>query len=169
MIYLILDVYYKEFNNNTIATVAGIRFSGIEKHHILNEYKTTIYNVESYQPGQFYKREMPCLVTLIEKIQESFDVIIIDGYVYLDKWQKAGLGKHLYDNLSVKKPIIGIAKTHFYDIPQDYAVYHGISKNPLYVTCIDFNISVSKNLVKNLQGNHRIPDIIKMVDKLTRQ
>lgn len=48
MIYLILDVYYQDINHKTIATVVGIRFMGIENQIILNEYKTTIYDVEPY-------------------------------------------------------------------------------------------------------------------------
>lgn len=168
MIYLILDVYYRDIDNQTIATVAGIRFTGIENHIILNEYKTIIYDVEPYQSGYFYKREMPCLLSLINQIEEPFDVIIIDGYVYLDGLNKAGLGKYLYDNLSCKKPIVGIAKKHFYDIPQDYAIYRSTSKQPLYITCIDFDIEIAKNFVSSLQGKYRIPDIINQVDKLSR-
>ena len=168
MIYLILDVCYHDIDDKTIATVAGIRFTGIESNTLLNEYKTIVHNVSPYQSGQFYKREMPCLLDLIKKIKEPFDVIIIDGYVYLDDKDRAGLGKYLYDELSIKKPIIGIAKTHFYGITSEYAVYRGMSKHPLYVTTIDFDINIAKELVQGLQGKHRIPDIIKAVDKLSR-
>lgn len=168
MIYLILDVYYKDLESQTIATVAGIRFTGIENNNILNEYKIIVNHVEPYQSGQFYKREMPCLLSLINKIKEPFDVIIIDGYVYLDGLEKPGLGKYLYDNLSYKKPIIGIAKKHFYDIPFKYNISRGNSKNYLYVTCVNFDIDIAKNLVKKLQGNNRIPYIVKVVDKLSR-
>lgn len=170
MIYLILDVYYQNITDNkTIAKAAGIRFGGIDKHHVFNEYKIDICDVKPYQSGQFYQREMPCLLALIEQINEPFDVIIIDGYVYLDGVVQAGLGKHLYDNLSAKKPIVGIAKTHFYGMSQDFAVYRGVSKHPLYVTCIDFDINIAKELVQYLQGCYRMPDVVTMVDKLTRR
>lgn len=168
VIYLILDVHYQEYHDKTIAKVACIRFSGILQHHILNEYDITMDNVEPYQSGQFYKREMPCLLALLHQIQEPFDVIIIDGYVYLDGLQKAGLGKYLYDNLPIKKPIIGIAKNHFYDITADYAVYRGTSKHPLYVTTVDFDVETAKKLVKNLQGDFRIPNIVTQVDRLSK-
>lgn len=168
LIYLILDVYYHEIENETIATVAGIRFTGIENITILNEYTITMNQVEPYQSGQFYKREMPCLLALIQQIKEPFDMIIIDGYVYLNGTDKAGLGKYLYDNLSVKMPMIGIAKKHFYDISEDYAIYRGKSKQPLYITCIDIEIEQAKNLVIALQGKYRIPDIITIVDRLSK-
>lgn len=168
MIYLIIDVHYRESFGKTSANVAGVRFLGIENHQILNQYQISVENVAPYQSGQFYQREMPCLLALLNKIQEPFDVIIIDGYVFLDGLQKAGLGKHLFDNLIEKKPIIGVAKNHFYDISDNDAVYRGTSKHPLYVTCINFHHETAKNLVKNLQGSHRMPDIIKFVDNLSR-
>ena len=111
---------------------------------------------------------MPCLLALIEQIKESFDVIIIDGYVFLDGINKAGLGKYLYDNLTDKKPIIGIAKNRFCDISDDYAVWRGISKHPLYVTSIGVDIIEAKILVARLEGKHRLPNIVNQVDKLGR-
>ncbi|WP_066805385.1 endonuclease V [Moraxella oblonga] len=169
MIYLILDVYYKDIENQTIANVAGIRFTGIENNNILNEYKIIVNHVEPYQSGQFYKREMPCLLSLINQIKEPFDVIIIDGYVYLDGLEKPGLGKYLYDQLIIKKPIIGIAKTNFYGTPSEYRIYRGTSKHPLYVTCINIGIDTAKTLVQKLQGQYRIPDIVKKTDILSRE
>lgn len=168
LIYLILDVYYKEFENQTSATVSGVRFTGIAKIQVLSEHITVVDHVAAYQSGQFYKREMPCLLALIEAIDKPFDMIIIDGYVFLDGVEKAGLGKYLYDNLSNKKPIIGIAKNHFYDISEDYAVWRGISKHPLYVTSVGINPLEAKNRVAGLEGKHRMPNIVTHVDKLGR-
>lgn len=168
MIYLILDVHYQELDNQTIANVSGIRFAGIENHIILNEYRIIVNKVEPYQSGQFYKRELPCLLALIEKIDEPFDVIVIDGYVYLNGTDKAGLGKYLYDNLPIKKPVIGIAKARFCEIGQQYAVHRGMSKHPLYVTCVDFELNLAKNFVQTLQGKNTMPDIAKRVDLLSR-
>ena len=170
MTYLILDVYYQESeeSSNTKAIVAGVRFSGIEQVHVLSEHIIEVNDVAPYESGQFYKREMPCLLALINQINEPFDVIIIDGYVFLDGVSKAGLGKYLYDNLANKKPIIGIAKNHFYDITEDYAVWRGISKHPLYVTSIGIDITKAKELVSEMEGGHRMPKMVNYVDKLGR-
>lgn len=165
---MILDVHYREDNGEIIAHVAGVRFTGIEANAIFNEYSIVVNDVAPYQSGQFYKREMPCLLALIEQINEPYDVIIIDGYVYLDGKNEAGLGKYLYDNLAVKKPIIGFAKNRFRGISDDYAVWRGTSKHPLYVTSVGVDIAEAKNLVQALEGKHRLPDIIKQVDKLSR-
>lgn len=169
MIYLILDAYYHDVDGKTTANVSAIRFTGIENNIILNEYKAVIHNVSPYKSGQFYKREMPCLLGLIDKINDPFDVIIIDGYVCLDGQDKAGLGKYLYDQLIIKKPIIGIAKTNFYGIPSEYKIYRGTSKHPLYVTCINISIDTAKTWVQKLQGQYRIPDIVKKTDILSRE
>ncbi len=170
MIYLILDVHYQENpqTNKTTASVAGIRFQGIAKNNILSKHTIQIDNVAPYQSGQFYKREMPCILALLAEINEPYDCIIIDGYVYLDGEQKEGLGKHLYNHLANKKSIIGIAKNKFFDISEDYAVYRGISKHPLYVTSVDFDNGKALQIVKNLEGEHKLPNIVKMVDKLSR-
>ena len=174
--YLILDVHYQE-NNDTdntqathknTATVAGVRFQGIEQHQILDEYQTTVSDVAPYQSGQFYKREMPCLLALIEQVSQPYDVIIIDGYVWLDGVQKAGLGKFLYDHLSDKKPIIGIAKNQFCDISDDYALWRGRSKHPLYVTSVGLDSTQTKDMVARMAGEHRIPTIVTHVDRLGR-
>lgn len=168
MIYLILDVFYQENSGQTTAKVSGIRFTGIEKIEVLSGHTTVVNDVAPYQSGQFYKREMPCLLDLIKQIDEPFDIIIIDGYVFLDGINKAGLGKYLYDNLTVKQPIIGIAKNQFYEISDDYAVWRGISKHPLYVTSTGVNIIEAKSLVTRLEGKHRLPNIVNQVDRLGR-
>lgn len=170
MIHLILDVHYKEVQETEAitATVAGIRFEGIEQSRILNEYTIKVNKVAPYESGQFYKREMPCLLALINQIDEPFDVIIIDGYVFLDGVSKAGLDKYLYDNLANKKPIIGIAKNYFYDIPEDHAVWRGISKHPLYVTSIGIETIKAKDTISRMDGDHRMPKMVTYVDKLGR-
>ncbi len=170
MIYLILDVHYQENpqTKQTTASVAGIRFQGIVKNNILSTHTIKIDNVAPYQSGQFYKREMPCILALLVEINEPYDCIIVDGYVYLDGEQKEGLGKHLYNHLTDKKSIIGIAKNKFFDISENYAVYRGVSKHPLYVTSVDFDNQKALQIVKNLEGEHKLPNIVKMVDKLSR-
>lgn len=168
MIYLILDVFYQEDNGQTTAKVSGICFKGVEKIEVLSEHTTVVNDVAPYQSGQFYKREMPYLLALITQIDEPFDVIIIDGYVFLDGIDKAGLGKYLYDNLSNNKPVIGIAKNQFFDINEDYAVWRGISKHPLYVTSVCLDNLEARDIVAKFEGKHRLPDIVNKVDRLGR-
>ncbi|MEN6668752.1 endonuclease V [Psychrobacter sp. B38] len=119
-----------------------------------------VNNVVPYESGQLYKREMPCLLALMNQINEPFDAIIIDGYVFLHGVEKAELGKYLYDHLVNKKPIIGIAKNHFYDITEDYAVWRGVSKHPLYVTSVGMDLTKAREIVSEMEGDHRMPKMV---------
>ncbi len=168
MIYLIIDVHYEDNAQSSTGVVAGIRFSGIEKNTILSEHTTIVNDIQPYESGQFYKREMPCILALLKQIKQPYDVIVIDGYVYLDGKQQKGLGGYLYDTLEIKKPIVGIAKNKFHAITDEYAVKRGKSKHPLYVTCVDADIKTAIKLVHDLEGEYRLPRIIKDVDKLSR-
>ena len=53
-------------------------------------------------------------------------------------------------------------------ISEEYKVYRGKSKHPLYITTHDYNLTKAKLLVENLEGEFRIPNIILKVDKLSR-
>ena len=77
--------------------------------------------------------------------------------------------QYLYDQLIIKKPIIGIAKTNFYGIPSEYKIYRSTSKHPLYVTCIDIRIDTAKTWVQKLQGQYRILEKKKKTDILSRK
>lgn len=33
-----------------------------------------------YEPGSFYKRELPCILSLLKDIYKQLDAIVIDGY-----------------------------------------------------------------------------------------
>src|SRR5262245_37228231 len=39
-----------------------------------------------YEPGRFYRRELPALLSVISKLTVRPEVIIIDGYVWLGDW-----------------------------------------------------------------------------------
>lgn len=161
---LIIDVHYHE---NGAQAVAGLisdwNSQQLEKYYTLN-----ISEVAEYTSGQFYKRELPCILQLLELINEDFQYIVIDGYVQLGMEQHAGLGAHLWDTLIHKKPIIGIAKNYYKDTPEDCALYRGNSKKPLYITCKDLTLLDAKYYIATMSGQHRLPDLIKQVDCLTR-
>lgn len=60
--------------------------------------------------GEFYKRELSCILAILEDIDlATISCIIIDGFVVLDDAGKHGLGGHLYEQLDPKVPVIGFA------------------------------------------------------------
>jgi deoxyribonuclease V len=132
-------------------------------------YNVKTSNVGEYQPGSFYKRELPCVLNLIERIEESFDTIVLDGFVYLDGKEKKGLGAHLAEHLNSRIKIIGVAKKTFVGLPDDHELYRGQSRKPLYVTSYGIGYKDAKSLIKSMAGLHRIPTLLKEVDRLCRE
>ena len=110
MIYA-FDTYYYDDYANTIC-IAFEDWASEKETEIFSE-KTEI--TSGYQSGEFYKRELPCILSLLKKIQlKDGDCIIVDGYVTLDNDGKIGLGGYLYEALDQKYPVIGIAKMNFH-------------------------------------------------------
>lgn len=100
-------------------------------------------------------------------VKEKVNLLIIDGYVYLNDY-KNGLGGHLYEALNKKIPVIGVAKS-YYKVCAGYTeIYRGKSIKPLYISSIGIDLSYSCALIENLDGKYRIPNMLKQVDLLTR-
>jgi len=124
--------------------------------------------VHPYIPGEFYKRELPCLLTAFHSIEENIDLIFVDAYVWLGEHKK-GLGVYLYEALEEKIPVIGISKTNFHNAGNTtQTVLHGNSESPLYVSAIGMNLYDAARMVKNLHGTYRLPTMIKLADTLSR-
>lgn len=159
-----LDVYYY----GDYAKACCIVFEVAPKEKIISEHCKIIKPVSEYIPGEFYKRELPCLLEVYKSIKEEIDLIIIDGFVVLEKGKK-GLGSYLFGILNNKTPVIGVAKSYFRGC-QNYAhVYRGKSNKPLYISSIGIDLGFSAELIKNLGGANRIPAMLKRVDRLTRE
>lgn len=124
--------------------------------------------ISEYQPGKFYLRELPVILGLISACGVSPNIIVVDGYVFLDGYQQPGLGKHLYDALDGKVPIIGIAKSPYREIGPEFALRRGNSKNAIYVTSVGVDFEHAKQLVGMMHGKFRLPDIIRYTDQLSR-
>lgn len=163
---LALDVHYRE----NIAQAVGILFNWQDEtpQEIIIDF---IREVDDYVPGGFYKRELPCLLKICKKLNlETLEAIIVDGYIYLDNDKKMGLGAHLWQALNQTTPIIGVAKTLFFNNTETtIKVIRGTSKKPLYVSAIGLNLTTSASLIKNMKGEFRIPTLLKKLDTLTKE
>ncbi len=135
---------------------------------IMSEYCRLVTPINEYVPGQFYKRELPCILSVHEKVKEDISVAIVDGFVALGEGKK-GLGAHLFEALGGKTAVIGVAKTFFKGCIEYATVYRGGSRRPLYVSSIGVDLDYSANLVQSLGGSHRIPAVLKRVDQLSRR
>lgn len=118
---------------------------------------------------EFYRRELPCILSLFHRIPETATTIIVDGFVFLDDEGKFGLGAHVYKALHAKIPIVGVAKTNFATIEKlKIPVFRGKSQNPLFVTAIGTDVSAAAEKVRNMYGELRIPTLLKKLDQLTK-
>jgi deoxyribonuclease V len=130
-----------------------------------------IEGVAEYEPGAFYKRELPCIMAILDEMDLSkIDLIIVDSYVYLDDAGKQlGLGGHLYQVLGEKWPVIGVAKTKFIQNNENsVALLRGESQKPLYITAIGFDMHEAAALVKTMHGDFRFPTLLKYLDDVTK-
>lgn len=159
-----IDVQY----NGNVAVVAGVLFEAWSSTHETQTIVTTVDNVAPYQSGAFYKRELPCILALLNEIDKPLSVIVIDGYVTLGKEETPGLGWHLYQELAAKADVIGVAKKPFKGTPVDCELRRGKSNNPLYITAAGMSLDVAKCHIKNMHGEHRLPKMLKMADQLCR-
>lgn len=160
-----IDAYYQENN----ALVAAILFENWDDEKGLKTYFATLHSISDYTPGQFYLRELPCIMAVLEKIEEPIDTILLDSYVQFSETQK-GLGAHLYESIekTPKPVIIGIAKTKFWGAQEVAEVLRGKSKNPLYITAQGIDIQTAAQYIAAMSGEHRIPTLLKEVDRLSR-
>ena len=161
---LVVDVQYDQ--NDAIA--AGILFEEWDSSEISKALTVGVNNIEPYEPGAFYKRELPCILELLKHVTAELDVIIIDGFVKLGADESDGLGMHLYRSLEGKVPIIGVAKKPFSGTPEEYEIYRGDSSKPLLVSSVGISLDESKEFIAMMHGKHRIPTLLKRADQLCR-
>ncbi|MCD2258294.1 endonuclease V [Psychroserpens luteolus] len=164
--YLALDVHYK----SNYAKSVGLTFLNKSDNEPQETLIETIEHIAPYQPGEFYKRELPCLLEVISKIDlNCINAILIDGHVYVDNDGRYGLGGYLYQALENKTPIIGIAKRAFHANKNTVKeVYRGTSNNPLHISAIGIDLDAAAQFIKEMHGNHRHPTLLKTLDTITK-
>lgn len=161
---LAVDVqYYGEH-----AVVAGVIFADWQDRTPAGEVITRVAVHAPYEPGEFYRRELPCILQLIVENDLEPDCIVVDGFVYLDGNNRPGLGRHLFDALEGKVAVIGVAKRAFGEIPAEFTIYRGESGRPLYVTAAGIDIEEAKRCIAKMHGRHRQPTLLKRADWLCR-
>ena len=159
-----IDVHY--YNNHAVA--ACVSFNNWTDSNPSSQISTTIKDIAPYIPGQFYLRELPCILEVLKLVTKDPEAILIDGHVWLDDNKSPGLGAHLYYNLNQKIPIIGIAKNPFKQSKIANEVIRGNSKKPLYVTTAGIDQKIAVANITKMHGKYRIPTLLKIVDQLSR-
>jgi len=158
------DVHYDDARGTgRAALVVFEQWTSLESVH---ELVVQIGGIEPYQPGDFYRRELPCLARLLEELPLVPSVVIVDGYVDL-ALDRPGLGRHLYAHLGEASAVVGAAKTAFLGA-ETIAVTRGASSRPLWVTAAGIPLSEAAAGISSMHGAHRLPTLLKRADQLAR-
>jgi deoxyribonuclease V len=161
-VFVAVDVQYLDEGGARAALAAAVdrRFSRV------TETRTALIgSVAPYLPGAFYQRELPPLRAVLPAGGE-LELIVVDGYVDLDPDGRPGLGAHVHAEYGV--PVVGVAKTAFAGATHAAPVLRGQSARPLYVTAAGLPVADAAALVAEMAGRHRLPDVVKQVDRLAR-
>lgn len=161
---LAIDVQY----DGNSAVVAGVMFDDWQSDSIHSTHLTEVEGIADYEPGAFYKRELPCILALLAELEQQPDIIIIDGFVTLGADQRPGLGMYLYNALKQNIAVIGVAKRPFRDTPENNEVSRGGSDKPLLVTAAGVELEQAKSWIMNMAGKYRNPTLLKRADQLCR-
>lgn len=121
----------------------------------------------AYEPGAFYRRELPCLLDAIGGLASRPSVVVVDGYVWLGP-ERPGLGARLHAALNGDVAVVGVAKGPFRGATTAIEVLRGRSRQPLYVTAEGMDCRVAADAVRAMHGPHRMPTLLKRVDRLAR-
>ncbi len=157
-----LDAAYETGGTATAAAVVFGRFADAAPSAV---YTATVGPVEDYVPGRFFRRELPALLAVLEKVAGEPGTLIVDGYVTLGG--RPGLGAHLWERLGRRPVVIGVAKSRF-EGAEAVEIFRGRSRKPLYVTAAGCDARAAAENIAAMHGPYRIPDLLKQADRLAR-
>ncbi len=157
-----VDVYYPPDGGARAALVLA---ADPEYATIADERIRWLDEVAPYEPGAFYRRELPAMMAVLDGVP-ALELVVVDGFVDLDPSGRPGLGARLHEALGV--PVIGVAKTAFRSATHAVPVLRGTATKPLYVTAAAVPLPRAAELVAAMAGPHRMPDALRRVDRLSR-
>jgi len=163
---LAMDVAYGDTGE---AYAAGVGFDGFDAQTSRWEGGVLLPTTAPYEPGAFYRRELPCLMAVIQTARTagfSPDVLLVDGYASFGIPGRMALGEHLVRETGL--PSVGIAKTAFFGALHR-EVLRGGSVQPLYVSSVGIDLADAVDAVRRMHGPHRLPEMIGRVDRAARR
>jgi deoxyribonuclease V len=146
------------------AVAAGLWFRGWSAESSVCQTVASFPTVAEYEPGAFYRRELPCLLGVLAQGPRP-DIVVVDGYVWLGGG-RPGLGAHLH--AAIGGVVVGVAKTRYAPATDAVAICRGKSRSPLFVSVVGLSVEEAANHVKQMYGPYRVPTLLKQVDALAR-
>ncbi|NUP11259.1 MAG: endonuclease V [Polyangiaceae bacterium] len=157
-----VDVHYGEGDG---AIAAAVTFDRWDAASPVERCVLPIAHVEPYEPGAFYKRELPCIVAVLDRLAAYPTVVVVDGHAWLEPG-RPGLGARLLDTQERIRTVVGVAKTRFHGAPA-VAVLRGGSAVPLWVDEAGEPVDAPRRIAE-MHGPFRLPTMLKLVDRLGR-
>jgi deoxyribonuclease V len=159
-----LDVHY-ESDRSIAACVVFNHWLDSEPAELI---RVVVPSASQYFAGRFYERELPCLMSVLQRIDHEFDTIIIDGYVHFRADEGKGLGVHLFESLSYSPVVVGVAKNPLKVADNFVPINRGKSKRPLFVSAIGCSVEQAARSILSMHGPYRIPTLLKLADHHAR-
>lgn len=159
-----LDVDYRDDGS---ARAALVGFRAWDDAGAAHESVARVARVEPYEPGAFYRRELPCLLAALRDAPSPPTCVVVDGHAWLRALDDPGLGARLWEALGRAVPVVGVAKQAFQDgvaVP----VLRGGSEKPLWVTAAGMDARDACRCVAVMHGAHRLPTLLKRADRACR-
>ena len=100
----------------------------------LEERVVRVEEVHPYQPGWFFRHELPCLLAVLRALPPA-EVIVVDGCICLGGVDRPGPGAHLYQALGGRAAVVGVAKTRFQGAGTACEVRPGQEHAPPFYHC----------------------------------
>ncbi|MBS3809831.1 MAG: hypothetical protein KGY38_06745 [Desulfobacterales bacterium] len=159
-----IDVYYED--SRWIA--ACVVFADWQDSRPVEVVRASGPDPRPYKAGRFYQRELPCLISVLERAGHEFDTILIDGYVHLKTGAGKGLGAWLFESLPYSPAVVGVAKNPLKIADRFVPIQRGRSKKPLFISAIGWQADQAVQYILTMHGPYRIPTLIKIADRQAR-
>ena len=133
--------------------------------HVLAERTAVIPKAAPDRPGEFCRRELPPLRTVLDEVR-GLGLLVVDGYADLDPGGRPGLRAHAHAVFGI--PVIGVAKSRFRTATHAVPAGRGSSARPLFVTAAGMSAAEAADLVRRMAGRYRLPGALRRADHLAR-
>lgn len=114
-------------------------------------------------------RALPALLQLLQEHKLQPDAIVMEDLVHLDPQDTPGLGRHLFDALGGRVPVIGASKSAMAGgTPAQFEAHREDEAAPLTVTCAGIDLGAAKARVRMMHGRKRVPTLLKLAARLAK-
>ena len=150
------------------ANAAAVAFDAWDAPEATKTYFTHVAQVGKAVRGELDLRELPCVMQLLAEHKLEPELVLIEGFVYLDADDTPGLGQRLFEALGGKVPVVGLSKKSLPELSSQFEVMREDETPPLIVTSVGLDIGAAKVRVRSMHGRKRVPTLMKLAARLAK-